>query len=168
MTSCVGRVIEAYKAFGLTPEAGLDAAKRAFRDQVKNLHPDVTPATPETLSKLAEIVAAMRFLEEQVPTCMEVEISALQAKTGITRTLRAGGKQVLVRIPARTKNGAMVSAVGEADIAVRVRVLKAELDLFEPADPLDFAPLNDFIDEFSRPSPNARFARWIKKAQSAA
>jgi len=168
MTSCVGRVVEAYKAFGLTPEAGLDAAKRAFRDRVKDLHPDITPATPDTLSQLAEIVAAMRFLEESIPTCMEVEISAVQAKSGITRTLRAGDKQVLVRIPARTKNGTVLAAVGEPDIAVKVRVLKAELDLFEPAEPLDFGPLDDFIDEFSRPSPNARFARWIKKAQSAA
>jgi hypothetical protein len=168
MTSCVFSVASAYATFGLLPEAGLDAAKKTFRDLVKTLHPDVTPATPKTLSRLAHIVAAMRYLEDMIPACMEVEISESQAKTGTTRTLRTGEKSVLVRIPANTKDGSNIPAVGETDIIVLVRVLKNKTNQEDSPEPFDFGPLDDFIDEFSRPSANTRYTRWIRKAQSAA
>jgi hypothetical protein len=168
MTSCVFSVASAYATFGLLPEAGLDVAKKAFRDLVKTLHPDITPATPATLSRLAHIVAAMRYLETMIPACMEVEISESQAKSGTTRSLRTGDKSVLVRIPANTEDGSNIQAVGETDIVVLVKVLKSKTPADEPPDAFDFGPLDDFIDEFSRPSANTRYARWIRKAQSAA
>jgi hypothetical protein len=168
MTSRVPSVNEAYAIFGLRAEDGLTAAKRKFRDLVKTLHPDVTPATPETLSRLANAVAAMRQLEQVIPACMDLEISARQARDGITRTLRAGNKRVLVRIPAGTKNGDIVNIVGEENAAVMIHVLAATAAELAPCDPLDFGPLDDFIDEFSRPSANTRFAGWIRKAQSTA
>jgi hypothetical protein len=168
MTSRVPSVNEAYAILGLRAEDGLTAAKRKFRDLVKTLHPDVTPATPDTLSRLANAVAAMRLLEDNIPACMDVEISASQARDGLTRTLRAGHKRVLVRIPAGTKDGDSVKIVGEENAAVMVHVLAATAAEMAPAEPLDFGPLDDFIDEFSRPSAHTRFAGWIRKAQNAA
>lgn len=168
MTSRVPSVNEAYAIFGLRPEDGLTAAKRKFRDLVKTLHPDITPATPNTLSRLADAVSAIRLLEDAIPACMDLEISAEQARDGITRTLRAGRKRVLVRIPAGTGDGDMVNIVGEQNAAVMIHVMAATIAQQPPCEPLDFAPLDDFIDEFSRPSPNTRFAGWIRKAQNAA
>lgn len=168
MTSRVPSVNEAYAIFGLRAEDGLTAAKRKFRDLVKTLHPDVTPATPDTLSRLANAVAAMRLLEESIPACMDVEVSASQARDGLTRTLRAGNRRVLVRIPAGTRDGDIVNIVGEENAAVTIHVIAASAAELAPSEPLDFGPLDDFIDEFSRPSANTRFAGWIRKAQNAA
>lgn len=172
MTSRVLTVVAAYAAFGLEPGAGLIAAKRAFREQVKTLHPDTTEPTPEALSRLAAIVDAIRYLEKTLPACMEIEISALQARQGLTRSLRSGERAIIVRIPPGVTDGACLQAVGEPDTTVQVRVLATTPatgpDMGKaPAAP-DFEPLDDFIEAFSRPSANARFARWIRKAQSAA
>ena len=73
-----------------------------------------------------------------------------------------------MRIPPGVTDGACLQAVGEPDTTVQVRVLAAAQDTAKPAEPADFEPLDDFIEAFSRPSANARFARWIRKAQSAA
>ncbi len=168
MTSRVLTVSAAYAAFGLEPGAGLTAAKSRFRDEVKTLHPDTTEPTPEALTRLASIVEAIRFLERHLPACMEVEISADQARRGLTRSLRSGERAILLRIPPGVTDGASLQAVGEPDIMVQVRVLAAAPQTAATPCPADFEPLDDFIEAFSRPSANARFARWIRKAQSAA
>jgi hypothetical protein len=168
MTLRVLTVSAAYAAFGLEPGAGLIAAKTVFREQVKILHPDITEPTPEALSRLAAIVEAIRYLEKNLPACMEIEISAPQARQGLTRSLRSGDRAIIVRIPPGVTDGACLQAVGEPDTTVQVRVLAATQDMAKPPEPADFEPLDDFIEAFSRPSANARFARWIRKAQSAA
>lgn len=153
---------------GVDPCAGFRAAKSAFRERVKQLHPDQTLPTPDTLSELADIVAAIRFLEANRPACLEVEIDALDAEMGVTRALKFGDKPIIVRIPPATVCGAEISAVGESDVIVTVRV-KPE----EKAPPsVDYGAmseqLDDFVAEFSRPSAVSRLARWIRKSQSAA
>ncbi|MGK0267346.1 MAG: hypothetical protein ACI82N_001599 [Maricaulis sp.] len=168
MTSRVLTIAAAYAAFGLEPGAGLIAAKRAFREQVKTLHPDTTEPTPEALSRLAAIVDAVRYLEKTLPACMEIELSAHQARQGLTRSLRSGERVIIVRIPAGVTDGACLQAVGEPDTTVQVRVLADIPDTAKAPEPSDFERLDDFIEAFSRPSANARFARWIRKAQSAA
>lgn len=168
MTSRVLTVVAAYAAFGLEPGAGLNAAKRAFRDQVKTLHPDTTEPTPQALTRLAAIVDAIRFLEKFLPTCLEVEITAEQARRGLTRSLRSGERTIIVRIPPDTMDGACLQAVGEPDINVQIRVRADAPAAPAPVEIADFERLDDFIEAFSRPSANARFARWIRKAQSAA
>lgn len=168
MTLRVSSVLAAYAALDLDAGAGMPAAKRSFRDLVKRLHPDTTDPTPEALTRLAEIIAAIRYLEQHLPACMEIEINADQAVRGLTRSLRSGDRSLIVRIPPGTADGQCVPAVGEPHISVQVRVVAGSAEPGPgPAGP-DFEPLDDFIDAFSRPSANARFASWIRKAQSAA
>ncbi|WP_339737601.1 hypothetical protein [uncultured Maricaulis sp.] len=168
MTSRVLTLAAAYAAFGLEPGAGLIAAKRKFRDEVKTLHPDTTEPGPEALSRLAAIVEAIRHLEKHLPACMEMEISSEQARRGLTRSLRSGDRTIIVRIPAGVADGSCLQAVGEPDISVQIRIITLATGTAKTPDPADFEPLDDFIEAFSRPSANARFARWIRKAQSAA
>lgn len=168
MTSRVLSIATAYAVLGLEPGAGIVAAKRNFRDQVKKLHPDITDPTPEALGKLADIVGAIRYLEHRLPACIEVQLTPTQAKRGLTRSLRSGEHTFIVRIPPDVPDGACLSAVGDPDATVQIRILKDSDVTAREADPLDLEQLDDFIEAFSRPSANARFARWIRKAQSAA
>tara|TARA_R110002126_G_scaffold192073_1_gene340253 strand:+ start:488 stop:994 length:507 start_codon:yes stop_codon:yes gene_type:complete len=168
MTSRVLTLAAAYAAFGLEPGAGLIAAKRKFREEVKTLHPDTTEPSPAALSRLAAIVEAIRHLERHLPSCMEVEINCEQARRGLTRSMRSGEWTIIVRIPAGIADGSFLQAVGEPDISVQVRVIALAPDAARTPEPADFEPLDDFIEAFSRPSAHARFARWIRKAQSAA
>lgn len=153
---------------GVEPCAGFPAAKTAFRERVKQLHPDQTPPTPDTLSELADIVAAIRYLESHRPACLEVEISAFDAEMGVTRALKFGDKPIIVRIPAGVQSGAEIGAVGEDDVRVTVNV---KADVKRPRE-VDYGLMNDqlddFVAEFSRPSAISRLARWIRKSQSAA
>jgi hypothetical protein len=169
MTSRVVSMDAAYAVLGLAPVDGMAAARAAFRSRVKRLHPDVTPPTTATLAELARIVAAMDYIRANAPVCLEVEISEAQAARGLTRTLRHGDKPLLVRIPAGTRDGTDLAAVGEDRISVTIRV-QAQGETVAPARPdfPDAADLDAFMHEFSRPSVNARLARWIRKAQSAA
>ncbi|RKQ95174.1 hypothetical protein C7435_2861 [Maricaulis maris] len=148
---------------------GVAAARAAFRSRVKRLHPDVTPPTTATLTELARIVAAMDYIRANAPVCLEIEISAAQAARGLTRTLRHGDKPLLVRIPAGTRDGTDLAAVGEDRISVTIRVQAEGETPVEPTpDFPDAADLDAFMHEFSRPSVTTRLARWIRKAQSAA
>lgn len=169
MTARVTSIAQAYAALGLEPGDGPGAAKSAFRTLVKTLHPDVTPPTPETLSRLAEIVAAMDVIKANAPVCLDIEISRTEAATGVTRTLRHGERPVLVRIPAGTRDGERVTAVGETGTVVTIRVADAgETEAPDIPSLIERDDLDTFIHEYSRPSAHARLARWIRKAQSAA
>ncbi|OLF72352.1 hypothetical protein AWH62_11010 [Maricaulis sp. W15] len=169
MTSRVVSLDAAFAVLGVAPVDGVAAARAAFRSRVKRLHPDVTPPTQATLTELARIVAAMDYIRANAPVALEVEISAAQAARGLTRTLRHGDKPLLVRIPAGTRDGTGLTAVGEDRISVTIRV-QAEGETVTPAPPdfPDAADLDAFMHEFSRPSVTTRLARWIRKAQSAA
>jgi len=169
MTARVTSIAQAYSALGLEPGDGPDAAKSAFRALVKTLHPDVTPPTPETLSRLAEIVAAMDVIKANAPVCLDIEISRTEAATGVTRTLRHGERPVLVRIPAGTRDGERITAVGESGTIVTIRIAAAaETEAPDIPSLIERDDLDAFIHEYSRPSAHARLARWIRKAQSAA
>lgn len=169
MTSRVVSLDAAFAVLGVAPVDGVAAARAAFRSRVKRLHPDVTPPTAATLAELARIVAAMDYIRANAPVALEVEISAAQAARGLTRTLRHGDKSLLVRIPAGTRDGTGLTAVGEDRISVTIRV-QAEGETVAPAPPdfPDAADLDAFMHEFSRPSVTTRLARWVRKAQSAA
>ena len=169
MTSRVVSLDAAFAVLGVAPVDGVAAARAAFRGRVKRLHPDVTPPTAATLAELARIVAAMDYIRANAPVCLEVEISAAQAARGLTRTLKHGDKSLLVRIPAGTRDGTGLTAVGEERISVTIRV-QAEGETVAPARPdfPDTADLDAFMHEFSRPSVTTRLARWVRKAQSAA
>jgi len=169
MTSRVESISEAFEALGLEPDAGLPAAKSAFRARVKTLHPDVNPPTPESLSELVRIVSAMEFIEAHRPVCLEIEVSAREALYGVTRTLRSGEKPLLVRIPPGTRHGASVGAVGEPAVQVTVKVMaERNAHTAPPGALFENDELDAFMHEFSRPSVGARLAKWIRKAQSAA
>ncbi|WP_203293174.1 hypothetical protein [Maricaulis parjimensis] len=169
MTSRVTSLRDAYSALGLEPGDGPLAAKSAFRTLVKTLHPDVTEPTPQTLTQLARIVAAMELIKAVGPTGLDLEISSNQAATGLTRTVRHGERPLLVRIPAGVLDGEIIHAVGEPDITITIRITASEPVPESPAAPLvESADLDAFIHEYSRPSAHARLARWIRKAQSAA
>jgi hypothetical protein len=165
MTPRIGSIREAYAVLGLDPGAGFDAAKSAFRDAAKKLHPDITPPSPDTLSELADIVAAIRYLEAHRPACLELQISATEAASGITKALKYGDKPIIVRIPAGVCDGASLTAVGDDSVQVQISVLAGE---DAPMAAPDSAALEDFVDTFSRPSPMSRFARWIRNSNSAA
>ena len=165
MTPRIGSIREAYAVLGLDPGAGFDAAKSAFRDAAKKLHPDVTAPSPDTLSELADIVAAIRFIESRRPACLELQISASEAANGVTRALKYGDKPIIVRIPAGVMNGASLAAVGDDSVQVQISILAGE---DAPCAQTDSAALEDFVDTFSRPSPMSRFARWIRNSNSAA
>lgn len=169
MTSRVVSLDAAFAVLGVAPVDGVAAARAAFRMRVKRLHPDVTPPTAATLAELAHIVAAMDMIRASSPVCLEVEISSAQAERGLTRTLRHGDKPLLVRIPAGTRDGASLGAVGEERISVTIRVQSAD-EAPAPVRPdfPDAADLDAFMHEFSRPSVTTRLARWVRKAQSAA
>ena len=120
-------------------------------------------------ARLAEIVAAMDLIKANAPVCLDIEISRTEAATGVTRTLRHGERPVLVRIPAGTRDGERVTAVGEPGTIITIRIAAAqETGPSDPPSLLDRADLEAFIHEYSRPSAHARLARWIRKAQSAA
>ncbi|MHA6289261.1 J domain-containing protein [Maricaulis sp. CAU 1757] len=169
MTSHDLSILEAYAAFGLAPDAGVRAAKSAFRERVKMLHPDVTPASTESLFELSRIVAAIEVIRAAGPISLELSLSADEARTGVTRTLRCDGRPIIVRVPAGTPTGTCLPAVGETRPCVLVRVDAAPQQADLPAASPHFRDeLDGFIDEFSRTSAHARFARWIRNAQPAA
>ena len=168
MSVRVCSIREAYAVLGLEPCAGFGAAKSAFRERVKTLHPDQTPPTQDTLSELADIVAAIRLIETQRPSCLEIEISVFDAEMGAARALKLGEKPVIVRIPAGTENGMELPVVGEEDIRVRIKVRPPKPSYRAPERAAMSEQLDEFVSEFSRPSAVSRLARWIRKSQSAA
>lgn len=168
MTSRVTSIDAAFRTLGLSPCAGLSAAKTAFRDLVKTLHPDVSTPDETSLSRLADIVAAMRYLDDHLPACLELEITPDEAVRGVTRTLRVGESAMIVRVPPGAENGILVTPVGETDTSVRIAVKPGQVSPHALPGALDIAGLDEFVDEFTRPSAHARFAGWIRKSQSAA
>ena len=52
-----------YRTFGLDPSAGFDAVQGAYRILVRHLHPDVSPATSEAMSRANVAFEALRSAE---------------------------------------------------------------------------------------------------------
>jgi len=149
----------------LEPGATLAQAKAAFRKKAHELHPDKTAPTPETLAQLAASVKAIRLLESQVATIVDLAVSAHEAEFGATRTLTANGRTLMVRIPAGISQGTLVRAVGHTAIRVRISI-DGPMDMAEMQP--DGSGLDRFIDAFVKATPASRFAGWLRKARSAA
>lgn len=102
------------------------------------------------------------------PSAWRSRSTRSQAAAGLTRTLRRGDRPVLVRIPAGTRDGDCITAVGEPGTVVTIRVGAHTSGETDDADILDRPDLDAFIHEYSRPSALTRLTGWIRKAQSAA
>ncbi|WP_421792917.1 DnaJ domain-containing protein [Hyphobacterium sp.] len=153
------------QVLGLTETASLTEAKSAFRRLAKDLHPDRTPATPETLRRLADAVAAIRLIESVPAIVVDLEITAAEAKAGINRVLKVRNQSVMFRIPQGAASGEIIQALGEPGISARILVQPKAAGM-EPKSCSDH--LDEFVRDFVDQSPNSRFAKWVRKARSAA
>jgi len=151
---------------GLDPGANSDAVRAAFRRQVKALHPDHCAPTPESLSRLAETLSAMRTLESTGDDLSEIEIDATAARQGIVRVVARIGGNLILRIPAGVRDGDIVTAVG-SDTGVRIRI-RPESGPITAAPPDPAPDLSGFVERFAAPSPASRFAGWVRRRPPAA
>lgn len=166
MDAKTDRIEAAYRTLGLPPGASLGAAKDAFRERVKSLHPDCTPPTDTTLSALSDAIAAMRCLESLSPLTIDLEVTASAALQGATRLVSHGLRRDFVRIPPGTQDGCVLDAVGDSSARITIRVREAEaLPIANGEAPVS---IETFVRDFAAPSPATRFARWIRGPRSAA
>jgi len=164
MTGTDPNILRALEALGLGPDASMPEAKSAFRKIAKRLHPDRTEPTPETLSRLAQAVHAIRTLEKSDTLQVELPLSPFDARNGVTRTITHRGRSGVFRILPGTCSGARITAIG--DPAFTLVVLIEEPSQMDQA--TGNAGLNRFVDDFVKGSPTARLAGWLRKARSAA
>lgn len=166
MTTDRHAIEAACRTLGLAPGASVDAAKRAFRQRVKTLHPDRTPPTAETLAALSDAIAAMRTIESADVFEADLWISPEQARAGVTRLVSSGMRREFVRIPPGAADGQVLGAIGDGTARITVRI--------RPAGPAtearsgDVGAIERFVADFASPSPAARFARWARGPRSAA
>ena len=59
--------VDHYRTFGLDPSAGFEAVQGAYRILVRHLHPDVSPATTDALSRANVAFEALRSVEQPTP-----------------------------------------------------------------------------------------------------
>ncbi|WP_420431477.1 hypothetical protein [Hyphobacterium sp.] len=155
----------ALAALGLDAGASLEQAKSAFRKRAVALHPDTGEASGEALAELARIIRAVRHLEQVAPKSIDIELDPGEISTAATRTIRVGGRMAVFRIPENARTGDTIAAVGDPALRARIRVNPA------PGEPESVSPasgLQAFVSEFAAAAPAARFARWLRKARSAA
>jgi hypothetical protein len=157
-------ITRSLKVLGLAPDASLAQAKAAFRQRAKALHPDHTPATPETLSRLADAVKAIRHLEKSDATEIVLTLTPAEARTGISRTVTHNGRSGVFRITAGTAAGTRISAVGDPAFLAMIRIACESGSDSVTGE----TGLGRFIDDFVNRSPAARMAGWLRKARSAA
>jgi hypothetical protein len=155
----------ALDALGLTSDASLAQAKAVFRRRAMALHPDTGGSSRDALSELAACLRAIRHLESVAPQQVEIALAADQAGCAHTRTIRLKDRIAVFRIPAGASDGDRLTAIGDDTVCARIRIRPAagETPTATPASGLD-----SFIAEFATGAPAARFARWLRKARSAA
>lgn len=157
-------IMRTLKVLGLGPEASLAEAKAAFRERAKALHPDHTPATPETLSSLSTAIKAIRHLEKSGGMEIVLTLSEDEARNGVSRTASHMGRSGVFRIDPGTVSGTRLSAIGDSAFTAEIRIMTGSEgcnDIREPG-------LDRFIDDFVKSPPAARMAGWLRKARSAA
>lgn len=157
-------ILRALKVLGLGPEASLEEAKAAFRKRAKALHPDHTPATPETLSSLAGIIRAIRHIEKTGGVEIVLTLSEDEARNGVSRTASHKGRSGVFRIDPGTASGARLSAIGDPAFTAEIRVLTGAKGCNDTRE----TGLDRFIDDFVKSPPAARMAGWLRKTRSAA
>jgi len=59
--------VDHYRTFGLDPSAGFEAVQGAYRILVRHLHPDVSPATTDAMSRANVAFEALRSVEQPTP-----------------------------------------------------------------------------------------------------
>jgi len=164
MWSCDRESKRALYVLGLGPDASLEDAKSAFRQHAKRLHPDHTPATPETLSQLASMIKSIRYLENSSKLDVAITISADEARRGISRTVTHKAKSGVFRIAPDTPSGTLISAIGDPTFFASIFV-EAQPDIGACDRE---SGLNQFMNDFVKASPASRMAGWLRKARSAA
>lgn len=73
---------ECLRLLGVDDAAGLKEIKRAFRKQVRRLHPDLNPGQPEMQKKLQKVIGAYHFLTDSPPAKDRPELADIFRKTG--------------------------------------------------------------------------------------
>lgn len=154
----------ALRTLGLEVSASLEDAKSAFRQLAKQWHPDRTPPSPETLSNLAQAVAAIRLLEANQATHLSVTLTPAEACNGTLKTVTIDNTTAIFEIPAGTEAGQEIIAAGLPEFVAQVQISNAPASA--PAPEAD--RLAAFIVEFVERSPSSRMANWLRKARSAA
>lgn len=163
MTANISNTSDAKRLLGVAPDASLREAKTAFREIAKQLHPDCTPASHETLARLADAIAAIRFLETANPVIFDVILTEDEAQRGTLRALRKDGRSGVFKIPPGVRSGMEIEAVGDASLVLRLTVQADQMRQAKQEEARD-----SFMNEFVKTSPTARFAGWLRKARPAA
>mgnify|MGYP005838545687 FL=1 len=73
---------ECIRLLGVDDSAGLKEIKRAFRKQVRRLHPDLNPGQPELQKELQRVIGAYHYLTDSTPTRHRSELADIFRKTG--------------------------------------------------------------------------------------
>lgn len=157
-------IARALEVLGLAPDASMPDAKSAFRQIAKRLHPDHTSPTPETLSRLADAIHAIRTLEKCDSLEVELTLSPDDIRDGVTRTVAHRGRSGVFRILPGTTAGTRIAAIGDPAFTIVIRI-ETQTQTHESS---GNAGLHRFVDDFVKGSPTARLAGWLRKARSAA
>ena len=156
----------AFETLGILPDSNMAGVKAAFREQVKALHPDRVSPTPEILAKLANAIAAVRILENEIATTPPLPLTPGEAENGATRVVSLMTGNHIVRIPPGSRDGDRVMAVG-----FPTQGFVIELEAEQPVQQDVKAPnstLPEFAERFATPSPVTRFAGWLRRKPTAA
>jgi hypothetical protein len=179
-------LLAAYRAFGLTGDEDFGEVRARFRALVKTVHPDVTPSTPQTITRLQRLLKAYEVLRIYAPRRHDLEITPEDARRGGIRTIRIEDREALVRVPVGVKTGAVITPIGDPHWRVHVHVRdvmvnpdlsvseterqarEARAEAFAESAAREEAEetagvLRAFYDKFVKASPAARLARWARK-----
>ncbi|MCP2670701.1 J domain-containing protein [Maricaulaceae bacterium EIL42A08] len=186
MTTNPQALVAAYKIFGLGGGEDFSEVRARFRAMVKEVHPDTSEPTAETLAKLQKLLKAYEVLKIYAPRRIDLEITPDEARKGGLRTIKYDDRDLMVRIPVAVKNGTMVTPIGDPNwrvyVTVRDKMVDADLSAGEAERKSreeraqKFAEqaareeaeenagvLRGFLDNFVKKSPAARLVSWARK-----
>lgn len=176
----------AYEAFGLKGDEDFTQVRARFRERVKQVHPDTAGSEPGVVLELQRLLVAYEVLRVHAPRLHDYEITPEEARKGGLRTIKADGREAMVRIPVGVKNATVVTPIGDSKlrikIVVRDKMLNPDLGPGEAerkqreqtakdfeaqsahADIEETAGLlKGFYETFVKKSPAARLVSWAKR-----
>jgi curved DNA-binding protein CbpA len=179
-------LLAAYKAFGLEGDEDFSEVRARFRALVKQVHPDTTDQTPQTIAKLQKLLKAYEVLRVYAPRRHDLEITPEDARKGGLRTIKIEDRDAMVRIPVAVKTGTVLTPIGDPNwrvyIHVRDKMVDADLSAGEAerrsreARAQEFAEqaaraeaeenaglLRGFYEAFVKKSPAARLVSWARR-----